>query len=256
MPDGACPECGHPITPSLNPSRLVFADPRWVRRVSRGMSVLYVTIPAAAIAVFAVGIVLWPYFWSGRGVGFVAGQFAIATMRVVAGVVVAAASLRMAAREPGRHTDAKADAWRRLTQVAGIAWALTLLMRFAWPAVYVPSAGGCRLVLGTLAFALLCGMVTGLLGLLRRLATRLPDDRLARRAGRSAIALVVAGAVILLLSLARQPTEELADAFRLIANVLVLGGVWDYLRRFRHAQRRLAPPPRGRPAPAHRPLQP
>ncbi|MBN1512008.1 MAG: hypothetical protein JXB13_08335 [Phycisphaerae bacterium] len=49
-PDGRCPECGHPIEESRYDPRLAAADPRWLRAIRRGFTILLVSEFATAAA--------------------------------------------------------------------------------------------------------------------------------------------------------------------------------------------------------------
>ncbi len=47
-PDGRCPECGHPIEESRYDPRLAAADPRWLRAIHRGFTILLVSVIVSA----------------------------------------------------------------------------------------------------------------------------------------------------------------------------------------------------------------
>ncbi|MCH7812734.1 MAG: hypothetical protein IID40_01815 [Planctomycetes bacterium] len=54
-----CPECFKPVVESLRPDELRFSDPKWLRRVRRGTTLLLVaTLGVAAVCVSFLGIVL------------------------------------------------------------------------------------------------------------------------------------------------------------------------------------------------------
>ena len=71
MPSGACPECGLSIASSLDPSRLVFADPRWRHDLARAIDLLYRALPTLPLVLMLLPVAFWPYLWTGRGAGVV-----------------------------------------------------------------------------------------------------------------------------------------------------------------------------------------
>ncbi|MEW6198389.1 MAG: hypothetical protein AB1601_06975 [Planctomycetota bacterium] len=242
-PTGNCPECGNPIRASLDPSRLVFADQRWLRDLTRAIELLYRALPALALILVVIAVVFWPYIWSGRGTGLVVQRTLFSLALVLGALVVAVGCIRTTAREPAAKPDSKAQAERWLARVGTIAcWATTTTIVLL-PRIGIRLSSERSSPIETLAFVLLCVAAIGWLGRLRHLTLRLPDARLARSMGRDMVIIAVAGAVIAVLSGVRLPTEQRLQGLRLIAGLIILGGVWDYVRRFRHSQRRLAPLP-------------
>jgi serine/threonine protein kinase len=52
--DGRCPECGVPVAESLRPELLQFADPMWLKTVSRGAKLVHWLFPVALLIVVLV----------------------------------------------------------------------------------------------------------------------------------------------------------------------------------------------------------
>lgn len=243
MPHGACPECGHPIAPSLDPSRLVFADPRWLGDVTRAIELLYRALPALALVLVLLPVAFWPYLWTGQGAGVVVFRALFSIALVLGALVALVGCLRMTAREPAASIAAAPEVELWLARVGTIATGaatvgMILLARFG---VRLPTEQSSLVLL--LVFVFMDIAAIGLLGRLRRLAVRLPDPVLARGLRRDAVIIGGAGAVIAVMSHVPLPTGGRLTGLLPVAAVILLGGVWDYIRRFRRAQRRLAPSP-------------
>ncbi len=85
--DRACPECGASLGPTLDPTRLVFADPRWLRRLRIGLIVLAIGVTvqpliyAALWGAYQLAIPVhqwvapwwWTPLWNGPAVVVLAG---------------------------------------------------------------------------------------------------------------------------------------------------------------------------------------
>jgi predicted RNA-binding Zn-ribbon protein involved in translation (DUF1610 family) len=78
---GACPECSKPVIDSLRPDDLKFADPRWLRRVRRGVTLLLAAwlalIPLAIAMIGVSALFLSPAIGAGS---LIAGVVLIAIM--------------------------------------------------------------------------------------------------------------------------------------------------------------------------------
>lgn len=243
MPAGSCPECGHPIAASLDPSRLVFANARWLRDVTRAVELLYRALPALALVLVLLQVAFWPYLWTGQGAGVVIHRALCSIAVGLGALAVVVGCLRMTAREPAASVAAAPEGELWLARVGAIAGGATTVAMMLLPQFGVRlSTERFSLVL-LLIFVLMCIAAIGVLGRLRRLAIRLPDPVLARGLRRDVVIIVVAGAVIAVMSHVPLPTGGRLPGLLLVAAVILCGGVWDYLRRFRHAQRRLAPVP-------------
>ncbi len=55
---GACPECGTPMSAALRPDRLVFSNPDWLRSVARGLGIIYYGMPASLLVALPLVYVL------------------------------------------------------------------------------------------------------------------------------------------------------------------------------------------------------
>jgi predicted Zn-ribbon and HTH transcriptional regulator len=98
-----CPECQHPIDHSLNPDRLIFADPAWLGRINRGLWMMM-----GAGALFAAWVMLMAPFWQlpgGPELGaalWTALATIVVTIATAAAYRIAATAERSASRQPFR----------------------------------------------------------------------------------------------------------------------------------------------------------
>jgi hypothetical protein len=170
--DGRCPECGTPIGLSTTGDLLRFADPDWVEKVARGLTIILWMILGGLIAGILAGLAGATV---GQGVGTVL-TFGVALISFY-GVWL------MTEPDPsgiGEDPNITARKVIRVTLVIGL---LNSPLRFALDALDLGAVGA---ILVGLAMILV-----GLIGLIgevakfiyyERLARRIPDDTLAARA--------------------------------------------------------------------------
>jgi len=166
-----CPECGVPVGLSLWGDLLRFADPDWVRRVARGLTIMLWMIPLGILAglVAAVLSVWSPVF--------------INVVMLAAGIISFYGAWLMTEPDPSRvGEDANITARKvvRFSLVVGLlSQPVQMVQELAIASELV------LLALGALAIA---AALIGLVGefakfiYYERLARRIPDDKLASRA--------------------------------------------------------------------------
>lgn len=168
--DTRCPECGTPVKLALASELLVFCDPQWIARVQRG-----------AVAVFGglVGIVALAFaFLVLRFHGFLGAFLAFALPSLMA-----VGTWMMTEADPGGLADRQATVERwmaRLGLAAAVAWQAVVLVLSSSDAGNVISAAG--QVLNVPMSLLRAAGEWAMYMYAGRLAMRVPDPLLARRA--------------------------------------------------------------------------
>lgn len=189
MLDSNCPECDSAIEYTLHRFLLRFSDPAWLRRLRSGLTLLIVAILIGivlAVAWIAV-IISWPSMIDPSPI--VAGAMVLIptaglTILSIVGYVL------VTAPEPGSTSNGAGLSARRLARIGLISSAVIGLIEvISDPETYAPLVvlfvevewfSGLTWILGTLGASI--GFV-GLFALFiygRRLASRLPADRLAK----------------------------------------------------------------------------
>ncbi len=181
-----CPECGAAIALSLRTDMLVHSDPAYVQRLKRGAAVSF-WAPIAAACVTALLIAIgsaWPDVTAGiEGVVDV----------LLTGPVFLGWWL-LTAPDPAR--DASHDAERPRRAVRAFTLALPVLLIFAVGAEMLrPESLRLHVVLGGLQSFLLFALLVAAMLYLRRLAPRIPQQVVFRRA-RSLGTLFMVGAAL------------------------------------------------------------
>ena len=171
---GLCPECGVPVALSIGDDLLCHAEPAWIDTVRRGVMVLFWTT-VSVVGVTLVGIFLLPGLKYGLTPVLVSGGYGI-------GIVVGQ-WLATTPDPSGRGEDRYGTArrWVRLTAAAG---AVHVVVNFAQRTMHFPPPA--HLAITSAGQALSAVSVVGTvvtLQYLGKLAGRIPDATLARRAG-------------------------------------------------------------------------
>jgi hypothetical protein len=194
--DGPCPECGTPIEHSLGGDRLSRADPRWLARVALGQSLLTWGFLLAAVGAFEfmfVPIAFVAISMSGIG-GVTVEALAEVAMLAVAGCVVSGlmmcwmGAFLLTVQEPKQYDREARLSSRYLARwgmFGGIS-ALSLGMLLGFVPLTPLALTSIKVVLYLLATAAVTVAVVPTLNVLAGLATRIPDDKLARRTRDSA----------------------------------------------------------------------
>ncbi len=184
---GRCPECGTPVEISVHGDFLCYAAPLWVRKLSRG----------AAMVLWGVGLMvfsfisLFAFAFAAVIINTVAmlQPLAIASLLLLglcvmaAWVLVYVGAWFMSAPEPGRAESDAAARSRRFIRVSLAAGLVAIPVGMVADHASLPPAAS--LALDLLLAVLYVLNVLGIVAyyaLLRRLAQRVPDDTLARRA--------------------------------------------------------------------------
>lgn len=64
LPDGRCPECGHPVAETLRPDELRYASPQYVRALVSGTTVLAAATTVPLVALVPCVVECWVGIWS------------------------------------------------------------------------------------------------------------------------------------------------------------------------------------------------
>ncbi|MGH7175924.1 MAG: protein kinase domain-containing protein, partial [Tepidisphaeraceae bacterium] len=191
---GNCSECGAPVTDSISPERLVFADALWLGRVGRGLRLLQITFNAWTLCVLLGVLVLpamafWPRASTSRTTtapATAAGSAGMTGVVIVLGIallglqILAIAGAMLAtARDPAAGPRDHGQTLRRWTR-----WSLWLNVIMIAPAILAewiaPGVAWVQRLANGLWALLLVGMIALLLGCLTTLCKRLPERRLHR----------------------------------------------------------------------------
>lgn len=169
--DGACPECGSPVTASLRGDFLKFADPAWLERLKLGTSLKLWNIALTILAVFFFGIL------GGLGLGF---PPILTELIGLIGVTIGLwASFSLTAQEPRVAMIEDPVTLRKVIRICAtlvlVSHVIAVLSHMPFFPPIAVMAGG------ALSMA---GVVSGFgeLMLFRRYALRIPDEALARSA--------------------------------------------------------------------------
>ncbi|MCA9292167.1 MAG: hypothetical protein KDA25_13625 [Phycisphaerales bacterium] len=183
VPAAACPECATPVEWSTRGDLLRFSDPAWLRTMANGVNWLIV----AAIASFIGGVI--------SGGVAILGQGIMVVVSVVIGTVFLLAVWLLTAPEPARVAEEPPLSARRLARICQIIALLDIAV-VVTPTTVLAFAGQ------VVETALLAVGAVGHVALLvhaRRLCRRMPDDRLARRAGLLIrLNIILAGLILIL----------------------------------------------------------
>ena len=170
---GKCPECGLPLADSFDPQRLILSDKNWVRKLARGISLVYLSIWIAAGGSLAVALVMG--IWLGS----------LVTLAMILFIIIIIASLvfflrgvaLLAAKERGAHSLKKASWSKWEKRLLWLTVGLSIL-----PVVGAAMGPGIEMSLFPMAFRVgyFCEYIAGFLFFrhLAQIACRLPDFKL------------------------------------------------------------------------------
>jgi hypothetical protein len=193
----SCPECNAPVSWSLLPDQLTFANRQWLRRVSRGQAVLQIGIPALLLLLIPPN----PVVLGGRRPNPQLVAALVSLVKITAVGLIALGVFWSTPREP---RDALTDRlrWTRLAaRTAALAWMTTVIVGQALGLLGTPTVRALVSVLSTVALFIL---TTRYLSHLAKLARRMPDARLVRRARFSLAALGLLGLLMIVLAILGQ----------------------------------------------------
>ena len=174
LPDGRCPECGTAVGRSLHGDLLRFSDPEWVQKLASGMNWIVASIIIGLLggAFGAAFLGLFTSILSSRTF-IVLGPMS----GLVFGLIALVGYWKVTTPDPARLAEESSLSSRKLVRTAQIAnYAVTpvnsLLQHLAWtvPHMVLSVVAGIVGLVGTFAI-----FVYG-----RKLALRLPDEKLAR----------------------------------------------------------------------------
>jgi hypothetical protein len=205
---GLCPECAAPVSVSVRQDFLCFAEPRYVAKLARGnrwidrgltlaVAALLLRVGALLLGVFALSTRIFDDTLQTLCSRF----FAIL---VLGGVLLFLAGIWLVtSAEPGVSVGWRRDRARKLVRAYVLVGALAIALEI-WLNLFVPPPP----VMAAFTLVSIGSSIFGVIGLVayfryvRDVAARLPDRRLAARAGTLAWSLAVVVAALVLLGAA------------------------------------------------------
>ncbi len=164
-PDGLCPECGTAIDWSLRGNFLKFADPRWLNKLRFGTTLMFWSF----IIILAVLALM---MFGPRSMRPLGGSMVIPLAHLIVSAIGTAAAMIVTSPEPVVLQAKDPSTVRKVVRVATALWLLGAALQ--WAGVH----WAIEIVVGVSPLAgVVCQL--GLLVCLRRLAIRVPDNRLA-----------------------------------------------------------------------------
>jgi hypothetical protein len=174
-PDGRCPECGTPVGLSLHGDLLRYSDPPWVQTVARGFRLMI-----GGIAVIVVAVILGMIV---GGIGWTQGTLLVELLALVGWLLHLVGLWLATERDPSGLGEDQYGTARRIIRIGAVASVAGNVLQRADDAVAASS--GLALALDMLRLALAAvGVVAWFAQLqyMEKLAQRIPDDKLSRRA--------------------------------------------------------------------------
>lgn len=193
MPAGRCPECGTPIGLSLHGQLLRYCDPGWVESLARGVNLILWGLLLTILGSACVGLA--------SSLMGARGEILRTGVEWLGGLIGAYGAWLLTERDPSGLGEDEYGRIRRITRMAVV---IGVLLGLVTIIVQGLSPAGAQLIaLGTAAAA---GSLVGWLGeffkfwFMEKLALRIPDIPLSRRARFLRWALCISGGLLVLLS--------------------------------------------------------
>lgn len=167
--DGVCPECANPIGQSLRGDRLIFSSSEWLKHLRRGAALMLWYI--VTVALFAAGTYVVNVSQFGPAFAMVPDT--------LADVLFIAAIFSLTMQEPRISGSAAPGRLRDIVRGCAVAAFVGKLVLFV-------AASLSHNAFGIIGILLLAGNVIAIVGtliILRRLARRIPDEKLAKSTG-------------------------------------------------------------------------
>jgi len=174
LPDGRCPECGTAVGRSLHGDLLRFSDPEWVQKLASGMNWIVASI---VISLFggALGAISGGIFSS------IVSTRSFVVLAPLSGLVLGVFSLvgywKVTTPDPAKMMEESGVSLRKLVRLAEVTRYVvaplnSLMQQLAWSvaAIVLIAVSGIASLVGTVAIFLYA----------RKLALRIPDEKLAR----------------------------------------------------------------------------
>ncbi len=187
--DMNCPECGTPVSRSCLGNWLRFADPDWVGKLRKGMSLKLYNILAGLLMGIVVAIATFAF---GRP------EIAAVLVAVFGGILGAWSVFLITAPEPAVGATEVSVTLRKVLRSAVLAGIALNVVQHS------------RIVAGQMVLMMSLGVLAGCAGIvvsfgelvyLRRFARRIPDETLARSTGTVLYGQIICGAILLLAAL-------------------------------------------------------
>ena len=174
--DGVCPECGTVVAKSICGDLIKFSDPKWVRKIARGIRFVQMGFPFVFI-----GIMFHGDDFLGPGVQI---HLPVAPPIAIAGIFLIALGFRLITEpDPSGVGEAEYGTVRKITRMVLLVWIAEGLLNFSSIFMTLPPAAGLvlRVAIGDpIGIAGIVGLFAPL-SYLAHLAARIPDPRLSAR---------------------------------------------------------------------------
>jgi hypothetical protein len=224
--DGKCPECGTPVGLSIRGNLLCYSDPAWVEKLLKGIDLILWGLLASVVASgLGVGIV---FAMGPRGTPFFQG------ITILASAVGVIGAWLLTSPDPGTEEQSQVVTARKIVRFAllfGVAESiLTMWSEREHAHPFVGALIGVALILA--AMVTVVGEVARLY-YLKKLAMRIPDTALAKRANMLcwgygislAVVGIFSGAMVLVSMVMKQNMDALAGIMMGAGCVISLAGI-------------------------------
>ncbi|HWL95290.1 MAG TPA: protein kinase [Phycisphaerae bacterium] len=230
-----CPECDTAVADSAGDDRLVFASPRWLRRIRLGLTILW---GSAALAMVLISL---PFLFMEMGIYPSDSVVEWLGMTICFGLP-AAFSVGVwlsTSREPGGHRGGRVRMYAVLARVAILISAVTPIFLYSAKLLQGRSIVTATIV-AALCAIILFGGVAGFGLFLTRLLARIPAPKLARRLRNSSFVTAAVVATVPLLFVFGKAMGT-AHTILVLATPVVLIWYWFGLGKCQRALKRVCP---------------
>ena len=221
--EGRCPECGTPVGVSVMGELLRYSDPNWVRTLARGVKTII-----AGIVVIVLGVIV------SMVVGAMRGPLELAQAIILIGnILMVVGAWLLTEPDPSGVGEDKYGTSRKIIRIALIAGVINTLLNLMAEAIVLPPPVRIAVVV--------VGVLAGIVGLvgqfaqlnyLSKLAARIPDRALEKRArflmwaiGISYGALLVLGGVVAIIFAVSGPPTAATGGAGLIVGFGCFAGI-------------------------------
>jgi hypothetical protein len=184
--DGRCPECGTAVALSLEGDLLRYADPRWVERLARGSRFILNGLSAALVCAIATGVLsaVTPPGSPGATAMALEALTAICQVAALFGLIAAyCGAWMMTSPDPTRAGEDRYATSRKLVRIALLIGLANTAIQMSLDVISVP--GGLDVLVEVIDVLANLAALVGWLAYLRylaKLALRIPDEKLSKRA--------------------------------------------------------------------------
>ena len=197
--DGRCPECGTPIHHSIHGDLLSGADPTWLTRVSRGVTLIYAAVVTCLASIVLLILLILPVGVRGPAVYTVEAVGAFLTL--LGAILLLLGILGLTTPDPRLTLTEQPVALRRIVRGGAIAGLLIGLLRSGLKSLETAGGGVDPLVHSVARWTFWCALGFTLVGgslYLAHLAERIPDREAAKHFKSNARGFAVCFAILML----------------------------------------------------------